>query len=84
MNASQAFGLIVRIIGLFGWLAGFFYLVSAVVVLAVPNFRPGVRPWWHYVVSAAVLFVVGWFLMRRADQVVAFAYRNKSSDATDA
>jgi hypothetical protein len=61
MKPSQAFGLVVRVIGLFGWLAAFFYLVSAVVVLAAPDFRPGVRPWWHYLISAAVLFLVGWF-----------------------
>jgi len=48
LNPSQAFGLVVRIIGLFGlfgWLAAFFCLVSAVVVLAVQisglGFVPG-------------------------------------------
>ena len=84
MKPSQAFGVVVRVIGLLGWLGAFFYLLSAVVVLAVPSYRPGVRPWWHYLISAAVLFLVGWFLMRRAERLVTFAYRSSSSDAPDA
>ncbi len=84
MKPSQAFGVVVRVFGLLGWLSAFFYLLSAVVVLAAPNYRPGVRPWWHYLVSAAIPFLVGWFLMRRAERVVPFAYRTSSSDAPDA
>jgi len=84
MKPSQAFGVVVRVIGLLGWLGAFFYLLSAFVVLAAPNYRPGVRPWWQYLLSAVILFVVGWFLMRDAERVVAFAYRSSSSDAPDA
>ena len=84
MKPSQAFGVVVRVIGFLGWLGAFFYLLSAVVVLAAPSYRPGVRPWWQYLVSAAILFLLGWFLMRKADRVVAFAYRSSSSDVPDA
>jgi hypothetical protein len=84
MKPSQAFGVVVRVIGLFGWLGAFFYLLSTILVLAVPNLRPGVRPWWEYAVCAVILFLIGWFLLRRADQVVAFAYRTRSSDVPDA
>jgi hypothetical protein len=61
----------------------FFYLLSTVVVLIAPDHRAGLRPWWHYLVSAVVLFLVGWFLLRRADSIAVFAYRSGSSDASD-
>ena len=84
MKPSQAFGVVVRVAGLFGWLAAFFYLMSALIVIVAPEYRAGVRPWWHYALSAVVLFLVGWCLLRRADWFVAFAYRTRSSDAPDA
>ena len=83
MKPSQAFGVAVRIFGLVGWVAAFFYFLSTVVVLIAPDYRAGVRPWWQYLVSAAVLFLVGWFLLRRADWIAGFAYRSSSSDAAD-
>ena len=84
MKPSQAFGVVVRVIGLLGWVAAFFYLVSAAAVFFAPNYRPNVYLWWHYLVSGAVLFLVGWFLLRSADRLVAFAYHSGSSDAPDA
>ena len=83
MKPSQAFGVAIRIFGLAGWVLAFFYLVSTVVVLIAPDYRAGLRPWWHYLLSAVVLFLVGWFLLRRADSIAAFAYRSGSSDASD-
>jgi membrane protein YdbS with pleckstrin-like domain len=83
MKPSQAFGVAVRIFGLMGWVAAFFYLLSAVVALIAPDYRAGIRPWWQYVVSAAVLVLVGWFLLRRAKWIADFAYRSSDSDASD-
>jgi hypothetical protein len=84
MKPSQAFGVGVRIIGLLLWLAAFFYLLSAVVVAVAPAYSSGARPWWQYIVSSAIMFLVGWFPLRRADWIAAFAYRSTSSDAPDA
>jgi hypothetical protein len=83
MKPSQAFGVAVRVFGLVGWIAAFFYLLSAVIVLIAPNYRADLRPWWQYLVTAAVLFVLGWFLLRRANWLAGFAYRSSDSDASD-
>jgi hypothetical protein len=83
MKPSQAFGVVVRTFGLVGWIAAFFYAISAIVAFLAPDYRAGIRPWWQYVVSAVVLFLVGWVLLRRAERLVVFAYRTKNSDASD-
>jgi hypothetical protein len=84
MKPPQAFGVAVRVVGLLGWLVAFFYLVSTLVVIVAPDYRAGVRPWWQYALAALIFFLLGWFLLRRADRVVAFAYRISNSDASDA
>ena len=84
MKPSQAFGVIVRVIGLLGWVASFFYLGSTVIFFLDPNYRPGAHPWWQYFVTSAILFLAGWFMLRSADRFVAFAYRSSSSDAPGA
>jgi len=83
MKPSEAFRVAVRVIGLVGWLVSFFYLLSTIVVILASTWRPGLSPWWHYFTSAAICFAVGWFLLRSADRVVAFAYRQRNSDASD-
>jgi drug/metabolite transporter (DMT)-like permease len=83
MKPSQAFGVAVRVFGLVGWIAAFFYFLSAVIVLIAPNYRPDIHPWWQYLVTAVVLFAIGWFLFRRANSIAAFAYRSSDSDASD-
>ena len=83
MTPSQAFGVVVRTMGLLGWVGSFFYLLSTVVAFISPNYRAGIYPWWHYLVSAIILFFVGWVFLRQADRFVAFAYRPRGSDAPD-
>jgi len=83
MQPPQAFGVAVRVVGLLGWLAAFFYAVSTFIAIVAPDYRAGIRPWWQYAFAAAVLFVVGWFLLRRADRLVAFAYRSSNFGASD-
>jgi len=83
MKPSQAFGVVVRFFGLLTWLASVAYLGSAFTVLIMPSYRPDAAAWTHYLMAAVIWFVVGWFLLRRADRIVAFAYRHGSSDATD-
>lgn len=81
MGPSQAFGVVVRVIGLLASLVSLFYAVSVLVVLVDPHYRPNLSPWWHYLIAAVIWFVVGWLLLRRADRVVGFAYRRSHSDA---
>jgi hypothetical protein len=83
VTASQAFGVVVRTFGLAGWVAAFFYIMSAIIAFLAPDYRSGIRPWWQYAVSAVILFLVGWFFLRGAERLVAFAYRIKESDASD-
>jgi hypothetical protein len=83
MKPSQAFGVVVRVFGLLAWVASLVYVLSAVTVFVAPNYRSDAAPWAHYLFSAAIWFVIGWFLLRRAKRVVAFAYRLSASDATD-
>ena len=84
MKPPQALGVAVRVVGLLAWLAALFYLISAAVVAVAPTYRPNISPWWHYVVSAIILFLVGWCLLRGADRIVAFAYRGDDYSRTDA
>jgi hypothetical protein len=83
VRPSQAFGVVVRTFGLVGWIAAFFYVMSAIVAFLAPDYRAGVSPWWHYALSAAVLILVGWLLLKKAEWFVAFAYRTTSADASD-
>jgi ABC-type polysaccharide/polyol phosphate export permease len=83
MKPSQAFGVVVRTVGLLAWVGAFFYLLGAVLAAFATGFPPDIHVWRHYVYVAIILFAVGWFLLRRADQVVAYAYRINSSDVSD-
>ena len=83
MKPSQAFGVVVRVLGLLAWLATVAYVGSLLAVLIFPCCSPSAAPWSHYLVAAVIWFLVGWFLLRRADRIVAFAYRLGGSDATD-
>lgn len=84
MKPSQVFGVIVRVIGLLSWLAAFFYLLSAIIAFLAPDYRSGIRPWWQYVVSAAICVLVGLCFLRGANRMVSFAYRTDNSDTPDA
>jgi hypothetical protein len=83
MKPSQAFGVVVRFFGLLAWLASVAYVGSAFTVLITPSYRPDAAPWTHYLMAAVLWSLVGWFLLRRADRIVAFAYRLSNSDAAD-
>jgi hypothetical protein len=84
MKPSQPFRIAIRLIGLLGWLVGFFYLVSASIARLVPKFRAGMRPWWQYAVAALFFFLLEWLLLRRLDRVVAFADPIRSADTAEA
>jgi hypothetical protein len=83
MKPAQAFGVAVRIVGLLFFMASILYVASGVLLWVLPNYRPNVSPWWHYLLFALFCFLVGWFLLRRADRVVGFAYRQRDSDEAD-
>lgn len=78
MNPPQAFGVVVRVLGLLTWLASFAYVASAFKVLAAPCCSPNASPWTHYAVAAVVWFMVGWFLLRRADRILSPGVREES------
>jgi len=84
MNPAQAFGVAVRVTGLIVCAASLLYFISAVIVVLDPTYRPNLSPPWHYVLSGAVSMAVGWFLLRRADSVVALAYPARKPEGTDA
>jgi hypothetical protein len=84
MKPSQAFGVVVRVVGLLACLVSLFYVVSVIVVLVDPHYRPSLSPSWHYLIAGAIWLFIGWLLLRKADRVVAFAYRHRNSDAPDA
>jgi len=83
MKPSQAFGVVVRVFGLLAWLASLAYVGSVFALLAAPSCSPSASPWSHYLIAAVLWFVVGWFLLRRAHRMVAFAYGPGSTDAPD-
>jgi len=83
MKPSQAFGVVVRSFGLLAWVASLAYVTSTITVLISPNYRPDAAPWLHYLASAAFWVLVGWLLIRKADRIVAFAYRISRSDVSD-
>jgi len=84
MKPSQAFGVVVRTIGLLAWLGALYYGVETLIFVFAPRYHSNTYPWWQYLASAAFFFLVGWFLLRGADRFVAFAYRLRTSDASDA
>jgi hypothetical protein len=83
MKPAQAFGVAVRIIGLLFCIASILYVASGILVWVSPNYRPNASSWWHYFVFALFCFLVGWFLLRRTDRVVGFAYRQGDSGVAD-
>jgi hypothetical protein len=84
MKPPQILGLVVSLTGFFGWLFSLTYFVSSGVIWFSPNYRTGLRPWYHYLIWAALYFVIGWLLFRHAERVVRLTYRGKNADVTDA
>ena len=81
MQPKDAFGVVVRVIGLLVSCTSLLYLLSAVLLLFVPNYRADVSPAWHYLLSGIVCFVLGAYLLRGAPHIVRFAYPQERSDA---
>ena len=79
MTPSQAFGVVIRSLGMIGWLAATFYAVSAILAMIWPDYRAGIAPWWHYAVAAAEFFIIGSVLLIKADSFVTLAYRTRHS-----
>jgi len=74
MQPHQALGVAIRVIGLLTVVASLLWLLSAVIVLFMPNYRADVAPAWHYLLSGVIALVLGLYLLRGARHVVAFAY----------
>jgi hypothetical protein len=72
MSARDAFGLILRVLGLLGVLWGIFYLGSIVYWLLgtrVPGYTI-----YHYIAAAFLTLGVGLYLLRGAPHLVRFAF----------
>jgi hypothetical protein len=72
MNAKEAFGLILRVLGIVGVLWGISYLTSMVYWLMgkqVPGYSI-----YHYLVAAVLTLSVGLYFLRGAPHVVRFAF----------
>jgi len=80
MSPKETFGVVVRAIGLIISCAALLYFLSALLLFFVPNYRPGVSPAWHYLLSGSISLVFGLYLLRGAPHVVRFAYPASPSD----
>ena len=80
MNPKESFGVVVRAVGLIVSCAALLYFLSALLLLVVPNYRAGVSPAWHYLLSGLVSLVPGIYLLRGAPHVVRFAYPVSAAD----
>jgi hypothetical protein len=75
MKPHQVFGVVVRAFGLLACVGAVYFVFTALVLFADPDPRRTLPLTSHYVAFAILLGCVGWFLMRRAPLVVAYAYR---------
>lgn len=74
MQPHQAFGVAIRVIGLLTSVASLLWLLSAVIVFFIPNYRANVAPAWHYLLAGLIALALGLYLLRGARQLVTFAY----------
>ena len=83
MEPSQAFGVVIRSLGVIAWIVAAFYAVSTIIALTRPTYREGVGPWWHYLIGFVEFLVFGLVLLRKADWLVRLGYRTHDSDRSD-
>ena len=81
MKAKDIFGVIVRVFGLGCIGYGLRYVMSWVYVL-VRQYADQSASGSDYFVSAVLFLAVGFFLLRKADCVVAFAYPRDREETT--
>ena len=74
MQPRQAFGVAIRVMGLLTSVASLLWLLSAIIVFFVPDYRANVAPAWHYLLSGVIALVLGLYCLRGARHVVSFAY----------
>jgi hypothetical protein len=83
MKPSQAFGVVVRSLGLLAWIAAIAYAVSSALAFFWPTYRSGLSPWWHYLLGVVEFGILGTVLVRKAEWLVRLAYRPSKSGAPD-
>jgi hypothetical protein len=83
MKPKDAFGVVVRTIGLILVFTGALYLLSALVVCVAPAFRPNLSPAWHYLAHGVIGGLFGLYFLRGAPGIVRFAYPNEKSDSAN-
>ncbi len=78
MKAKEIFGLILRVVGLFGLLYGGFYLLSCLYILTGSPAREGfgLR---QYFLAGVVYVLVGLYFLRGAPHLLRFAYGQDDS-----
>ncbi len=73
MKPKEIFGLILRIVGLFGLLWGAFYLLSCLYLLmGAPEQQGFGTP--QYLITGVIYVLVGLYFLRGAPHLVRFAY----------
>jgi hypothetical protein len=83
MSPYQVFGVVVRALGLLACVSAVYFVFTALVLFADPDPRRTLPLTSHYVAFAILLSCMGWFLLRRAPLVVAYAYSLSKDIATD-
>jgi hypothetical protein len=78
VKPKQIFGIVVRSIGVLLLILGALYVLSGVVVLISPNFKPNLSPAWHYFFIGIV--GISLYFLRGATHLVRFAYPGENSD----
>ena len=80
MKPRQAFGVVVRSVGLVLVLAAAQHFFNGLLLLVEPTLRSNVSPVSHLFLYGVVLLVIGWYLLRGAPYIVNFAYPHVESD----
>lgn len=83
MGPHQVFGVVVRAFGLLACVSAVYFVFTALVLFADPDPRRTLPLTSHYVAFAILLSCMGWFLLRRAPLVVAYAYRLPKHTSSD-
>jgi hypothetical protein len=80
MKPGQVFGIIIRTVGLLLFILSWLYVLSGVIVILIPDFKPNLQPSSHYFLSAAAWMVISLYLIRGAPHIVRFAYPDDSNN----
>jgi hypothetical protein len=76
MKPKQAFGVVVRTVGLILLIIGALYVVSGLIALFEPRYKPA----WPYFIIGTGGVLISLYLLRGGAHIVQFAYPETESD----